>query len=261
MMNTMTKQKINELLSELNLNINDYYIFFDASLVIRGIKETCKYLSICTTQEIFESLKLKYNDIKSLDIDLYQLSNEIVVFVDDKENFMCEIVESYPLEDLDELLELKKQRDPERNKEDIMKIKKYFDNLKYEMSCGAYVIDNEKVLMVKHKTGNHWDFPKGHIEINETKEETAIREVKEETGIEINIVSNKEYKNTYKPKINVQKEVIFFEAEKVGGDLKIQEEEVTDVEWLDFTKAIERLTFEKSKDLFKKFLKDKKWNY
>ena len=120
------------------------------------------------------------------------------------------------------------------------------------------MIHDKKVLMVRHVNGGHWDFPKGHMELNETKQQTAIREVEEETGIKIQILSNKEYKNTYKPKMNVQKDVIFFEAEKIGGILKSQESEVVELAWFELNEAIEKLTFEKSKILFKQFLKDKK---
>ena len=53
-----------------------------------------------------------------------------------------------------------------------------------EKSCGAIVYNNEgKVLIVQHNAG-HWDFPKGHVENNETEVETAVREVKEETNID-----------------------------------------------------------------------------
>ena len=50
-----------------------------------------------------------------------------------------------------------------------------------EKSCGAIIYNkNKEVLIVKHNAG-HWDFPKGHVEENETEIQTAIREVKEET--------------------------------------------------------------------------------
>ena len=62
--------------------------------------------------------------------------------------------------------------------------------MEQEKSCGAIVINkNNKILLVHHNAG-HWDFPKGHIENGETEEQTAIREVKEETNIDI-IINNK----------------------------------------------------------------------
>ena len=59
--------------------------------------------------------------------------------------------------------------------------------MKKEKSCGIIVFDNDKVLVVKHLDG-HYGFPKGHVENNETEEETAIREVKEETNCDAKII-------------------------------------------------------------------------
>ena len=64
--------------------------------------------------------------------------------------------------------------------------------MNYEICCGSVVFNDNKVIIIKHKYG-HISFPKGHVEGNETEEETAIREVKEETGIDIEITSNKKY--------------------------------------------------------------------
>lgn len=138
-------------------------------------------------------------------------------------------------------------------------IKQENDNIKYEISCGAYVVnDDNKVLLVQHRNGGHWDFPKGHMELNETKKETAVREVFEETGVEIEIVSDKEYEITYEPKVNTLKTVIFFEAKCLNDNLKKQECEVIKAEWLYFKDALERLTFENSKSLFERFITERK---
>ena len=256
----MDKQKIDELLKELDLNINDYYILSGASLVLRRIKDKCGDLDLCVSTEAFEKLKSRYN-IRHIDgkpNNLFQITDEIEAYAEPKENFVCEIVENYPLENINTILNFKKQRNLPKDRDDIIKIEKYIKDLKHEISCGAYVIHDDKILMVRHVNGGHWDFPKGHMEENETKEQTAIREVMEETGIEIKIISDKEYKNTYKPKMNVQKDVIFFEAEKIGGSLKNQEAEILELKWFELNEAIEKLTFEKSKDLFKQFLESRK---
>ncbi|NPA22587.1 MAG: NUDIX domain-containing protein [Candidatus Micrarchaeota archaeon] len=51
-------------------------------------------------------------------------------------------------------------------------------------SAGFLIIDKEncEILLIKNKAG-HWDFPKGHVEKGEKKEEAALRELTEETGI------------------------------------------------------------------------------
>ena len=58
-----------------------------------------------------------------------------------------------------------------------------------EKSCGAIVYrrhhGNLEILLIKHVNSGHWSFPKGHVEEGETEVETATREIKEETGIEV----------------------------------------------------------------------------
>ena len=127
--------------------------------------------------------------------------------------------------------------------------------MKYEKSCGAIVVDDGKVLLVKHNAG-HWDFPKGHVEEGETEIETAIREVKEETNIDIKIEKENKYISEYSPKENVMKTVIYFIGEKVGGEDKPQIEEVSDVEGVDVNKAVERITHQKSKEIMMQVIKD-----
>ena len=127
--------------------------------------------------------------------------------------------------------------------------------MKYEKSCGAIVVEDGKVLLVKHNAG-HWDFPKGHVEEGETEFETAIREVKEETNIDIKIEKENKYISEYSPKENVMKTFIYFIGEKVGGEDKPQIEEVSDVEWVDVNKAVERITHQKSKEIMMQVIKD-----
>ena len=115
--------------------------------------------------------------------------------------------------------------------------------------------NNEVLLGYSH---NNYQFPGGHVEENETLIQTVNREVLEETGIEIEIVSNQKHEISYKPKMNIQKKVLFFEAKKVGGILKNQESEIQAVEWVQIEKVFEKLTYEKSRIEFQKFMKEKK---
>ena len=57
--------------------------------------------------------------------------------------------------------------------------------MKKEKSCGAVVFRREKdglVFLVETMTLGHISLPKGHVEDGETEEETARREIREETG-------------------------------------------------------------------------------
>lgn len=129
--------------------------------------------------------------------------------------------------------------------------------MKYEKSCGAIVVEDGKVLLVKHNAG-HWDFPKGHVEEGETEIETAIREVKEETNIDIKIEKENRYISEYSPKENVMKTVIYFLGEKIGGEDKPQIEEVSDVEWIDVNKAVDKITHQRSKEIMKQVINELK---
>jgi len=125
----------------------------------------------------------------------------------------------------------------------------------YEKSCGCIVLNEGKVLLVKHLKG-HWGFPKGHMEKGETEIETAIREVKEETNIDVKINRNFKYEEQYITDELKLKKVTFFLAEKIGGELLKQEKEISEVKWVALEETLNLLTFDNSKKLFSQVLKD-----
>lgn len=127
--------------------------------------------------------------------------------------------------------------------------------MKYEKSCGAVILDGKKVLVLQQAAG-HWGFPKGHVEKGETEVETAKREIKEETGLDVEINENYKYCETYSPAEGIEKEVIYFIANKVGGEIKPQEEEVSQIEWMTYEKALDMLTYTNSKEILKRVWKE-----
>lgn len=129
--------------------------------------------------------------------------------------------------------------------------------MKYEKSCGCIVIDNDKVLLVKHNEG-HWDFPKGHMENNETEIQTAIREVKEETNIDVEVSKKYRYTLEYSPEDGIWKEVVYFIAKKKTDKIINQESEVEKVEWVELNEAINRITYDNSREILKKVIKEVK---
>lgn len=129
--------------------------------------------------------------------------------------------------------------------------------MKYEKSCGAIVLDGGKILVIQQAEG-HWGFPKGHVEAGETEVQTAIREIKEETNYDVEVNENFRYVETYSPKEGVEKDIVFFVAKKVAGDMRPQEEEVQNILWLTYEETLERLTYENSKEILKKAWKDLK---
>ena len=127
--------------------------------------------------------------------------------------------------------------------------------MKYEKSCGTIVINDNKVLVIQQKQG-FWGFPKGHMEQGENEIETAIRETKEETNLDVIIEDKTRFCLTYfiEDK-NIHKEVVYFVA-KVDGkvDIKPQIEEINGIVWIEIAKVEDILTFDNLKELWKAVL-------
>lgn len=111
----------------------------------------------------------------------------------------------------------------------------------YEKSCGAVVFyngkSNTRILLVKNNNGRYWSFPKGHIEIGETEKETAIREIKEETSLDVEIKDGFREVSDYIPFGKIRKHVVFFLAQAFTDNVKIQEEEIAEYIWVDLQQA------------------------
>ena len=129
------------------------------------------------------------------------------------------------------------------------------ENLKREKSCGCIVIKNNKVLLIKQVTGN-WGFPKGHVEKDETEYETALREVKEETNLDVKIISDKRYTMNYLTERGSYKQVVLFVANEIKGKIKRQEAEIDDIKWLNYEDALRTMNFQNTKDILKEVSED-----
>ena len=145
----------------------------------------------------------------------------------------------------------------ENEKEALLKyIVKHYNlenKFEYEKSCGAIVFNEntEKILLVKMHNGN-WGFPKGHIESNETKEETAIREVFEETNIKIKIIPNFEREIKYIPNENTIKKVTFFAGITQKENVTVDSQEIEDFKWCSYEEALKLVTYKLQKDVLEK---------
>jgi 8-oxo-dGTP pyrophosphatase MutT (NUDIX family) len=121
-----------------------------------------------------------------------------------------------------------------------------------EVSAGGLVIsadDPSLVALISHRNrggGADWVIPKGHQEKGEELQETALREVKEETGIEAEIIK-KIGEITYSFRlgpVRIKKTVHHFLMRQVGGDLTHEDDpegEVLKVAWFPISKLEEVL--------------------
>ena len=118
--------------------------------------------------------------------------------------------------------------------------------MKKERSCGAVIMKMEEgktlTLLVKHMQG-HWGFPKGHAEGKETETETAIREVKEETGLNVVLDNGFRDTSTYYPNPDVFKKVIYFIGKPESGEAKPDMVEIEAVDWFTLSEAVAALSY------------------
>ncbi|HYI23387.1 MAG TPA: NUDIX hydrolase [Candidatus Limnocylindrales bacterium] len=97
----------------------------------------------------------------------------------------------------------------------------------------------------RERNGASWVLPKGTPSDGESAEETALREVWEETGLEVRIldhVGSIEYFFT-QDGVRIHKTVHFFLMESTGGNLAEHDHEFEDVRWVPLDEARELMTF------------------
>ena len=125
-------------------------------------------------------------------------------------------------------------------------------------SAGGVVIRHESGrawLVVgsrrRERDGSTWTLPKGTPKPGETREETALREVSEETGLEVRITApldSIEYSFVQSGQ-RIHKTVHYFLMDTIGGDLAGHDHEFDQVRWIAFAEASRILTFETERAL------------
>ena len=125
--------------------------------------------------------------------------------------------------------------------------------MKKEKSCGTICISDEKVLVIRQKQG-FYGFPKGHVEEDETEVETAIRETKEETNIDVLVDESLRFSLSYVVNDIIDKEVVYFIAKPQNENIRIQESELLDATWVDIDDVYNILTFYNLKNVWKDVL-------
>ena len=132
--------------------------------------------------------------------------------------------------------------------------------MKREKSCGALVYrvtpnGQKELLFIKHRHGTHWSFPKGHMEEGETEVQTALREVKEETGATATIIQyvGKSHYTFSVPEDTVEKDVHWYLMMGESYYSKPQKEEYfVDSGYYKYHEAYHLLKFANEKQILEK---------
>ncbi len=123
--------------------------------------------------------------------------------------------------------------------------------MNYEKSCGAIVYrkfhGNTEILLIRHIKSGYWSFPKGHVEGDETEVETAMREIKEETNIDVLIDTGFRETVSFSPRRDTSKTVVYFVAKALNSDTKPQAEEISEIRWVEIGQALSHLTYDNDK--------------
>lgn len=131
--------------------------------------------------------------------------------------------------------------------------------MKYVQSVGiiTYTIENNTIkYLILLSDGGCWDFPKGHIESGETKKETALRELQEETGLTAQLDDAFEQSLSYvypgyQNKEETHKTDFMFIGKTSSTDVTLSPEH-TDYAWLTYEQALQQITYDDTRELFKK---------
>ena len=127
----------------------------------------------------------------------------------------------------------------------------------YEKSCGAVVftrtVEGFRYVIVQSLAG-YYGFPKGHCEGDETEEETALREIAEETGLTVRLIPGFRCEDIHPipQKPGIIKQIIYFLAEYDHQDVCYQREELSEACLMTYETAMNAFQWESSKVILTK---------
>ena len=128
--------------------------------------------------------------------------------------------------------------------------------MKYVKSCGFVAfkqIENKNYYLIIKSLNGDVGFPKGHVEAEESELQTAIRELKEETGVEVEAIpgfrQQIEYPLTRIP--DAIKQSVYFLGRCTSDNVICQESEIAEAGFVSYEEALKMLTFEETKNILR----------
>ena len=110
---------------------------------------------------------------------------------------------------------------------------------------GGIIEKNGKYLLVQEaqeKAYKKWNFPAGHLDFNESLKQGAIREIKEETGCDVELdgvcyIANKVLQDDLFV-------MVAFSAKLIKENIEFDEKEILDVKWFDYDEIVNKMNIE-----------------
>jgi len=136
--------------------------------------------------------------------------------------------------------------------------------LQREVSAGGVVYrrgtsGDFEVVLVRPAGRDSWVLPKGHLEPGESVAEAAMREAREETGLEVSIAQPLgevayffSHRADNNPPIRIFKRVHFFLMNCTGGDTFRHDHETEEVRWLKIADALKMVSHENERNLLER---------
>ena len=128
---------------------------------------------------------------------------------------------------------------------------------KRDEAAGGVVVardgDGLRVVLIASQRGGavRWSLPKGHFKKQETHEMAATREVREETGLEVELLAPLATIDYWfvEKKVRYHKYVYYFAMRAVGGDLADHDDEVIEARWFPWDDALQRMSYENERTM------------
>ena len=128
--------------------------------------------------------------------------------------------------------------------------------MRYIKSCGVVAykrIENINHYLIIQSLNGDVGFPKGHMESGESELETAIRELKEETGVDVKVIQGFRRQIEYELRRipDTIKQSVYFIGECTSDKIICQASEVAEASFVSYQDALKILTFEETKNILK----------